>query len=330
MYSIIDDIKNNSLKKVYLLYGEEQNLVSVYTEKLVKSCMGKNMKSLEGDMNFMRFSRASTTVKEVEDNASTMPFFAEKRMIVAQGTGWFHKSNDEAAAFLAAIPETVCIVFAEDDVDKRSNTYKAVEKYGHAANFEELKEEDVKKWICREVDRNGKKITTGAVDALIAAAGCDLAALSSELEKCFSYCLEKEAIERADVNALVHAHAQDRVFDMIQFMATKKQQEALKCYYELLELRESPIKILALMERQFRILIAVKDLKSRGLDKNSIADRLSMKPFAVQKSMEQAGHFSMKDLKAALKEMADYDYAFKNGGINDRMAVELILITYSA
>ncbi len=330
MYSILDDIKNNSLKKVYLLFGEEQYLVRVYLEKLVKACMGKDLKSLEGDMNFVRFSGTATDVKEVEENANTMPFFAEKRMIVAQGTGWFHKSSDEVASFIASIPETACVVFAENDVDKRSNTYKAVEKYGHAANFEELKEEDVKKWICREVDRNRKKITNGAVDALIAAAGCDLAALSTELEKCFSYCLDKDAIERADVESLVHVQAQDRVFEMIEFVGLKKQKEALKCYYDLLELRVPPMKILANMQRQFRLLIAVKDLKGRGLDKNRIAEELAMKPFIVQKYMNQAGHFSMSDLKKALQEAADYDMAFKNGGISDRMAVELLLIQYSA
>ena len=330
MYSIIEDIKSGSLKKVYLLYGTEQFLVHTYRDKLVKACTGKDISELDGDMNFARFAGVATDIKAVSESAQTMPFFADRRVIVLDGTEWFKKSNDEVVKFLTEIPETGCVIFTETAVDKRSNTYKAVDKVGHAADFEELSEADVQKWICREVDRNNLKITVGAVHALIEATGPDLTALHNELEKLYAYCMEKEAIERSDVEALAHVRATDRIFDMIEFMATKRKSDALKLYYDLLELRESPLRILSMLQKQFRLLVAVKDLKSRGLNKNQIADRLQIKPFIADKCIGQAGHFSMEELKKALKDAAEFENAVKTGGMLERMAVEMVLINNSS
>ena len=110
MYSIIEDIKSGSLKKVYLLYGTEQFLVHTYRDKLVKACTGKDISELDGDMNFARFAGVGTDIKAVSESAQTMPFFADRRVIVLDGTEWFKKSNDEVVKFLTEIPETGCVI----------------------------------------------------------------------------------------------------------------------------------------------------------------------------------------------------------------------------
>ena len=84
-----------------------------------------------------------------------------------------------------------------------------------------------------------------------------------------------------------------------------------------------------MLERQFRLLIAVKDLRGRGLNKNQIADKLQIKPFVADKCIGQAGHFEMRELKKALRDAAQFEKEAKSGGIQDRMAVEMLLITNS-
>jgi DNA polymerase III subunit delta len=36
---------------------------------------------------------------------------------------------------MAELPEYICMVFIENDVDKRNRMYKAVKKYGRAVEF---------------------------------------------------------------------------------------------------------------------------------------------------------------------------------------------------
>ncbi|MBR4581366.1 MAG: DNA polymerase III subunit delta [Lachnospiraceae bacterium] len=329
MYTIKDDIKNKSLKPVYLLYGDERFLVKHYRDQIIGTALQKKPSELAGDMNFTGFSGTAVDVKKVESSVGTMPFFAEKRVVLLEDTGWFTKSNEEAARMIKSIPETACVIFVEKDVDRKTATFKAVEKCGHAAFFDEQKLEDIQKWIVAKVKANNQKITNGAVDELIRCTALNMTAISTELEKLFAYSEGKEAIGREDVEALCHVKADDRIFDMIQFMATKKRNEALKLYYDLLELRESPTGIISMIERQFRILIAVKDLSTKGRNKKEIAEQLGLKPFVVEKAMYQARFFSQDELISALKDTAEYDRQSKFGEISDRMAVELLLVKYS-
>ena len=326
MYTIKDDIENGKIRPVYLLFGEERFLVNLYRDNLVNAVMKKKVSELEGDMNFSHFTGTGTDIKDVEESVRTMPFFAERRLVLVEGSDWFKKSPDGIGDLISQVPDSTCLIFTELNVDKKTSGFHAVQKKGYAADFVTQNEDTVKKWILRSVDENNKLITNGAVKTLMQSVGTDLASLSTELEKLYSYCLEKDAITKEDVEALVHVKATDHVFDMIDNMAKKKPMEALKLYDDLLELRTPPIKILSLMERQFRILIAVKDLRPKGMSIRDMAERLGLNNYAVEKSISQSNQFTMEELKLLLKRTAEYDRQVKLSSLSDRMAVELVLV----
>ena len=329
MSVIDDDIKKGQLKSVYLLFGTETFMVRSYRDRLITAALGKKIPELDGDMNFTRYTGTNVSPKEVSENAQTLPFFAEKRVILIDGSDWFKKSSEDVVKCISSIPESCLLIFTEKNVDKRLSEYKTVTKCGLAAEFGEQDIEELRKWIVIHVDKNHKKITRGAVERLLQSTGSDMSSILIELEKLYSYCLYKEAIETQDVEELCHVKVQDRGFEMIDLMARKRRNEALRLYYDLLELKEPPQKILALMERHFRILIAVKDLKSKGMRKTEISEKLGIKPFEVEKCMVQSGHFSMDNLQNALKDAATYDFDVKRGRLPEKMAVEFILLKYS-
>lgn len=329
MSGIDEDIKSGNFKPVYLLYGEEQYLVRSYRDRLIKACMGKSLPELSGDMNFARFTGTATDPRAVYENSQTMPFFAERRVILIEGSDWFKKSSDEAVKCIESVPESCVIIFTERNVDKRLGTYKTVLKAGFAQEYVEQSMDDLRKWIVMHVDRNHKKITKGALERLLLATGPDMTAIRNELEKLCAYCLYKEAIELADVEEMTQIKAVDRVFEMIEYMSTGRREAALKSYNDLLLLKIKPQKILSLMERQFRILIVIKGIRNKGFNKTELAQTLGVKPFVIDKSISQARHFSKKRLQNALKDAANYDLDIKSGRIPERMAVELLLIKYS-
>ena len=65
---------------------------------------------------------------EIIGLADTMPFFAEKRLILMEDSGFFKggAGADELTEYMGGIPESTCLVFVESEVDKRSRLYKAV------------------------------------------------------------------------------------------------------------------------------------------------------------------------------------------------------------
>ena len=116
MKKINSDIKNNSFEKVYLLSGSEKYLRSFYRKKLTEAAAAGADK-----MNISEFSGKNISVREVIDLADTVPFFAEHRVIIISGSGFFKGSaDDELVEYMSHIAPDTVMIFDEDNVDKRS------------------------------------------------------------------------------------------------------------------------------------------------------------------------------------------------------------------
>ena len=82
MKKLNEDFKSGKFEQVYLLYGEEGYLKKQYKKRFIKAMIP------EGDtMNYAHYEGKNIPVKEVIDLAETMPFFAEKRLIVFDAPG---------------------------------------------------------------------------------------------------------------------------------------------------------------------------------------------------------------------------------------------------
>ena len=100
MKSILEDIKTQNFKQAYLLYGEEAYLKHQYKNKL------KNALLPEDDtMNFSRFEGKGTEIPKVIDLAETMPFFADRRVILLENTGFFKNKADALADYMGSLPD---------------------------------------------------------------------------------------------------------------------------------------------------------------------------------------------------------------------------------
>ena len=324
MKTIDNDIKAGDLKHAYLLYGEEQYLIRQYRDKIIKASVP------EGDtMNFTAFSGDGINPKEIIDLAETLPFFADSRLILIEDSGFFKKSPEELADYFAEVPKTTRFLFVEKDVDKRSKLYKALTKMGNAVEFKQQTEEILSRWVGSRIKKEGKNITRDAYNLFIQKTGTDMENTDKELEKLICYCLEKEIIEPADVEAVTTEQISNKIFEMVDAISTHQQKKALELYYDLLALKEPPMRILFLITRQFQILLTVKVMTNKGFGNKDIAAKAGCPEWAVKKYQSQARSYSVEQLRGALEQGGSYEEAVKTGKMNDQMAVELFLIEYS-
>lgn len=324
MKTIDNDIKFGQLKKVYVLYGEERYLVKQYRDKLKKA-----LSDPEDTMNFSAFEGEDINVKEIIDLAETLPFFAERRVILIENSKLFKKGGDELGEYLENIPETTYFVFVEEEVDKRSKLFKEATKQGNAIEFVTQTDETLMKWIGSRISKEGKNITQAAYRTFIAKTGTDMQNIEKELEKLICYCMEKEVIEPEDVEAITTEQISNKVFDMVDAIASHRQKQAMDLYYDLLALREAPMRILFLITRQFQILLTVKVMTPQGFGNKEIAAKAGCPEWVVKKYQGQAKAFSLEQIKQAIADGVEYEEAVKTGRMNDQMAVELFIVQYS-
>ena len=338
MKTIDEDIRSGNLKQIYLLYGTEDYLKRQYRDKLKNaltaagedSGMGGMLSGGDGDMNFNRFEGKDINPKQVIDLAETLPFFAERRVILIENSGFFKNACDELAEYLAQPAASTYFVFVEEEVDKRSRMYKAVKNAGKIVEFATQTEELITRWVLARLKKEGKNITGSVMQLFLSKTGSDMGNIDRELEKLICYTMDKSVIEAADVEAIATDQTTNRIFEMVNAIAEHNQRRALDLYYDLLTLKEPPMRIMYLITRQFQILLHLRDMAGKGFDNQTMAQKAGIPPFAVKRNLTQARGFGAGQLRQALEDGVALEEAVKTGRMNDQMAVELFIIRYSA
>lgn len=319
MQTLNQDIKEKSFKKIYLLYGDEPFLVGSYKKKLREAITG-------GDtMNFNYFEGKNPDVREIISLADTMPFFADRRLILVDGSGFFKSAQEELAAYLPQMPDTTCLVFAESEVDKRNRLYKRVKELGYAAELNKQDAAQLMRWAAGILGRDGKKISRPVMEYFLERTGDDMENIRMELEKLVCYTMGRDVITKEDVDAVGTVHVTSRIFDMVAAIVAGNTKKAMELYEDLLTLKEPPMRILFLIARQFNQLLQIKELAALGKDKGAMASALKVPPFAVGKLTAQARAFTREQILSWVTLCVETETAVKTGRLSDRLAVELLI-----
>ena len=322
MQRIIQDIKTGQLKQAYLLYGEEAYLRKQYKDKLKDALCG------DGDsMNFQAFEGKDVEVPAIIDLAETLPFLAERRVILIENSGLFKHGGEALADYLKNPCESTYFLFVETEADKRSKLFKAVTALGCSVEFGVQDEDTLKRWVAGLIKKEGKQITGPGLSYFLSKTGTDMENIRIELEKLFCYCMHKDAILPEDIDAVCVTRISNHIFDMINAIADKQQQKALSLYYDLLALKEPPMRILFLIARQCNMLLQVKELKAKGFDNRSISEKVGLPGFVAGKYAQQAARFKIPELRRAVERCVEAEEAVKTGRMNDVMSVELLIVS---
>ena len=320
---IREDIKSGQYRSAYLLFGEEAFLKQQYKNDLVRALVP------EGDeMNFRKISGKDVDVRELIDYCETMPFFSEHRVVLLEDTGFFKNKCDELADYMKELPDYLCLIFAENEVDKRSRMYKAVKEKGFAAEFLRLDENRLKEWAAGFLKTNGRSISVKDADYLLSLTGNDMGNLRNELLKLVAYTEGRTVATAGDIDAVCSGRTENKIFEMIRAVTEHDQKKAMALYQDLLTLKEPPMRILALLARQFNQLRLLKNMQREGLGQREIMEKLGIPSFAYRNTAACADAYSTAQLDAALADLVEADEAVKTGLLTDILSVELVIIKY--
>ncbi len=325
MKSIQEDIKTGNFKQSYLLFGEEAYLKHQYKEKLL------NALNPDGDtMNFSRYEGKGVDVKQLIDLCETMPFFAERRIILLEDTGFFKNKCDELADYMKSLPDYLVLVFSESEVDKRSRMYKAVKSGGRVTEFAKQDEKTLMRWAAGILGKEGRKITQRDMELFLTKTGTDMGNIRMELEKLITYTEGQDIVSAEDIEAVCVTQTTNKIFDMVRAVTEKNQKRALELYYDLLTLKEPPMRILFLLAKQLRQLLLTKKMSGEGASQNEIATRLGVPSFVVRNISACARSYTVEELEQAVEDFVDAEEAVKTGRLGDVLSVELLIVKYSS
>lgn len=317
------DIKEHNFRHFYLLYGDEAYLRLKYKDSLVKGIIG------EDTMNYSYFEGKDIDINAVIDLAETMPFFADRRLIVIENSGLLKEGGERLADYLSGMPDYLYIVMSEYETDMRSKLSKVCKNIGTCVEMKPYEGYQMKMWVASKLKKAGKKMTENDIEYLLKTAGSDMTMLNNEIDKLINYAAEREIVTSKDVDLLVTRQIDNNIFDMISAIGNRNQRVALDIYYDMLTLREAPAKILSLIARQYNLLLQTKELISLRETDKVIASKIGVPPFFVKEYTSQARLYSQDELKKAFEKCVIANEDIRIGKLKDVLAVELLIIELS-
>lgn len=323
MKRIDDDIKSAQFKNIYLIYGEEDYLKLQYKNKLVKALVN------DGDnMNFSKYEDNNFSIPQLIDQAETMPFFAEHRVILLENSGLAKKTPEDLSEYLSNIPEATVFIFLEKEVDKRTKLYKAAKAVGRDIEINMPDERTLFLWVAAKLKERGKQIKKDAWPEFLSMTNESMDNMANELDKLVDYIGDSNQITAEDVHAVCTTQVESKIFDMINAIAAKDLRKTMDLYEDMLSAKEPAMRILYMIVRQFRQMKIIKELSRHGENIGTISRKVAAPDFAVKRTIQLADNFTDDSIRALLEDAADFEEQVKTGLLDETLAVELLIMKY--
>jgi DNA polymerase-3 subunit delta len=289
------------------------------------------------DLNTTFLDGKKATLAEMRHACDAIPFLAEKRLVIVQGllarAVQQERLLGELAEYLPRLPETTRLVFVEDKALPDNHPILQLaqkDARGYVKRFDPPDARALPGWVTRRVRKHGGEIEPRAAAQLAAVVGADLRLLDQEVAKLVVYVNAERAITAADVDAVVPYAQAAVIFDMVDALGQRDGRTAAQTLHRLLDAGEHPLGLLAMIVRQFRLLIQVKELKAEGANPQTTAKTLGIHPFPARKLHSQATHFTSDQLEAVYRHLLDTDVAIKSGEIEAEVALDLLVAGLAA
>jgi len=289
------------------------------------------------DLNTTFFEGKSLTLGELRHACDAIPFLAEKRLVIVTGMlariAAQKKLVADLADYLPRLPGTTRLVFVESKSLPANHPIVKLaqqEERGYVKKFSPPDAKALPRWVEERARKHGGEIESQAAHQLAAVIGADLRLLDQEIIKLATYTNAERPITKQDVDDMSPYAQTAIVFDMVDALGLRDGRSAAQTLHSLLDAGEHPLGLLAMVARQFRLLIQVKELKAQGVNTPAIAKTLKLHPFPTGKLCNQATYFTRAQLEAVYRHLLDTDVAIKSGKIEAELALDLLVAGLAA
>ena len=313
------DIENGKFERVYLICGDEPYLVRYYKNRLKKAIIPE-----DESMNYAYFDSMPENVTAITGFADTMPFFGDRRLVLLDKVSAFKKDTG-LADYIPSIPETTTIMIVDEEVDKRSRLYKAIQKQGCITELKKLTMAEIKMFVAGRIKKAGKGISERDCEYLISSVGDDLNTVINEVDKCIAYAGDSIGIDRKVIDEVCSMQVENKIFDMVDAILVHDGNKVFSLYADLVTLRENSFGIMAVIRKNYGRLLTIRELLEEGCQVTEIASRTKTADWLIKKQIQKVKNYSAKKLKDSIEYIVNTEYAIKAGNIGEQLGLEIML-----
>ncbi|MDN6398078.1 MAG: DNA polymerase III subunit delta [Alkalibacterium gilvum] len=333
----INQIKNGQIKPLYTVNGTERILIDEVVTSLTKAFQRKQ----DDEMNIIHFDLKDSSIDDVIYEAESLSFFGGQKLIFVHSsyifsgkkvTTTFKHNTALLEKYLKDPSEFTVLVFLVpyDKLDKRKKITKALLKSAEILDVSPTSDKDTAIYLKKYFQELGYTMSVESFERLLQLTDRNLSKAKNELDKLMVYHTEDKNITIESIDKLVSKSLEQNVFELNERVLKKNVKQSIELYQDLLHQKEDPIKMLALMIGQFRLLLQVKILKKKGYQQADIAGILKIHPYRVKLALQTEKRFKQTTLSSAHRYLINADYKIKSGKMDPKIQIELFIWKFSS
>lgn len=337
-----NQLKGGELLPVYVLFGVETQLRDKAVRAIADKCFG------EGDLrdfNEDEFSlNSDDNLQRAFAAANQLPMMSSRRVIritdvrvTAGGKNDTVKEEHEAilSAYLEDPSPSTVVIFIADDLNGVRKMGKLLRLQAGAVEFLMLDDEELAKGARRGFAEHGIRIDESSLRYLVSLVGPNVRRLSNEVEKLSAAAMPDAVVDVDLIDALVPNTREITNFALTEQIVRKNKAKALMILQKILDDGAEPVMLVGLISYNFRRLLMVADMMSRGLERREVVRVMNLRYNDQEDFLKAARHIGAKKLAHALKRIAATDLALKTsigggGAAGSRMQIEMLVCELAA
>ncbi len=327
-------LKQEPLKSLYVLYGDESYLTAHYAAKIASLALSPE----EADFNLDKLDGTACSAEEIIATAETLPAFAERRVVsVCDYNVATDQGSDVWESFFADLPDTTVLVFWYCRVlpDGKAKWKKFLSAAANAGFVTELNHPSVyeaAKLLCGGAKKRGCVLSDKVAELMATRCGTDLHTLLNELDKLCSCAGQGGEITADMVTKLTHETLEARVFDLSKTIWRGDATHAFTILHTLQADKEKPTGVLAVLSSAYADLYRVKVASAAGERPESLTRDFAYgkREFVLRNAARDGGRMSLATLRRCLATLSRADTAMKSSSMDnwwilERAVSELLL-----
>lgn len=269
--------------------------------------------------------------QEVVMNLKTPSLFEDKSLYIIRDETILEddKGLDILINYINNPSPFACLVLAfHKKVDMRKKIPKYLRKEGFEIVLSLTKPKNLEKWISGYLLENGYDITEDTCYFLIEAIGDNQILLENEMKKICLYCPEEKKLTIDSVKDVIACNIKGNIFQMLDGLMEKNGNKMMQSLDVLYNLKESEIKIIFIVIREFRLLLLAKWLVERKRSKDDLVKFFKVHPFIGKRLHTRTKQFSFAVIKNYLNLLYEIEEKIKTGKGDFKILLTSTLIAF--
>jgi len=315
---------------IFVFYGNDSYIIKSKTNQLIK-------KYDIDEFNIAYYDIEEAEIEEAINDASTMPFMAEKKAVIIKNcylltstkpTKEFAQNIDAVLRYInQPSSDTVLIIQVPyPTLDERKALTKAIKRVAKVEQCEPMDEMDASSWIRRQLGKKNIKIDKDALDEFLKRIEGKTEVLVSEMTKLLLYAEDQDNINLKMIETIITKNVEDNVYEITNQLLVRNQEKALEIYRDLVMHSEDPLRILGILVNKYREIFHVKQLLAEGKKQTDIQDYFNASRGRAYYMLKNANAVDLDTVKTHLKKLETIDYQIKTGQIDKNLGIELFIL----